>query len=678
MGKKSRAIRQRREQREQLESRSELHHISRSLTSLYPQQASQLVSVYIETVNTVMASLETLYLICILHRTSPDLALGDDGGKLRGVIDIALGELADPNLPPEAVAKILVRRASGQALGTSGIEALLEAIMKAAVASGPEVLTREALSSGTADFILDPTKPIRAHMRSLGDNRSECSSTFRDMLMAYADHSDVHREFARLMLFPSRSDGAVISQLALGNADSTLPVFVPDVEKYDIELEKECVAAEDVVSPFGVPIHSGYDVYAWQSSDMAQLIDAPAQVDEGDDTQWVMDLFVSTTERKLREYGILMGTGPLEKWAIPSEIPAKDVVDRYVRIREEYGPLVDRLKAKRFGPANAALMMLEAIGATYPQTIACITSTGVSSLLYDAYAKNGPLSSLVIPLMRADMMNNVMAALIDAQLYWLPPSIVEAVISTEGLTEEDFYDIRLPFRRVCVTYGVPIRLRNDDDLWDSRIPWLYSQVDGASTAQHRILHEAKYINILGVILSSNEDGSLADNLMWLVQTEGEEGPSSVRLVLGSLSQSNLWRTVVASAAMVSWAPWGQTENDAPAVVPRTSKERRAREYNAPEDRPLSSSALQVRVPTHGAISHKEQDPDHQPSHHKRTHMRRAHWRRQRIGPRSDWTYKRTWIRHSVINPDGVPMDVVRVDLAVANGDQLITHAVHDQ
>jgi len=185
--------------------------------------------------------------------------------------------------------------------------------------------------------------------------------------------------------------------------------------------------------------------------------------------------------------------------------------------------------------------------------------------------------------------------------------------------------------------------------------------------------------LIGVLLTPNEDGTLGDVVGWLlrridppagVSTEtiveqklrGTRTGVSFSLVEGLLPNSLLRPIADALAAVVAWGQWDAPTAATPAPSSTTGKEFRKLSKSSSFKRAERRGAiagvhlLDVRSLDHNIVYTTEDDGPTV-----RTHYRRGHWRRVRVGPNNDRTYRRTRIPPVIVNAGQNPLaDLVRI------------------
>jgi len=395
-----------------------------------------------------------------------------------------------------------------------------------------------------------------------------------------------------------------------------------------------------ISSPFGLPTHVQHEVDEW------------------------VDPTPGTMENKLASMFSFKPPPGNIAWRL--EDKAFQILKTAKEIQKHYGDLTKRYHEQHCGPANGPLAQAECIAALVQLSINVLTELAV----IQENPANITKERFAGLFLSASIYDGMLNATIEAQHYWLPPAMVQAIMTGEELDTQDKQQIRLPFSSVMVTFGAPLRIDNDPAYWDDPIFTMSPPPSGQSPGETTTPEQDKYIgralhnncssfDVVAVILQANPKGSLKDQIIWIINpaliTDKTPPPLRLYAIPGSIQRCGLQNEIYAVAAMVAWGPWQEAQPAHPIAG-----QRNAPHYLNAEDRPAPPTFVYLRVPqeNHPSI----QVDQNEPAYTMRTHMRRAHWRRQRVGPRSDWAYKRVWIRPSIINPGGVeiPGAVVNV------------------
>lgn len=259
--------------------------------------------------------------------------------------------------------------------------------------------------------------------------------------------------------------------------------------------------------------------------------------------------------------------------------------------------------------------------------------------------------------------------LYNARSYFLGARTLVGLVDSEIPTGEELAELRLPSRDVVIYFGsdltLPIEITGADDVYAElfeRVEHAEPDADGRVDGDRAMpstfpgplicLHRNQPVQMCGVALHADDNGHLADEVMWLVSCPEHHTPN--RYVLyGSLSRSSLRYLAVNLAAAVAWGRWTPPSiGDLPDVgdprfrdVIRSSRFRK----QEPHGGALGVHVLDVKRTMQPGTDAKPEGTHASPA----AHSRRAHWRRVRVGRRDDWHYERRFISRAIINPDHV-------------------------
>lgn len=273
----------------------------------------------------------------------------------------------------------------------------------------------------------------------------------------------------------------------------------------------------------------------------------------------------------------------------------------------------------------------------------------------------------------AELNYGMLRTVIQAEPFWLPSHITEAVVSSTGLSNDDIAQLKLPYDVVAVHFGTPIDIEGDG-LWDPAVAEIDLTPRVRHTPHYRNLAAHKPIygmaggvdvwrvamdpstQCRGVILLAEDDGSLSDHVLWIIETvaanpnDNNTTPKRCTgIIYGSISRSGLAQVAHNAAAMVCLGPWDLHEIDAQGET-RPVADRGDHPTNG--QRRAVDPLLRVRVLSTERLQRALAEANGS-ERTIRSHLRRGHWRRQRVGPRQSWTYRPVWIHPTVVNP-GVP------------------------
>lgn len=314
------------------------------------------------------------------------------------------------------------------------------------------------------------------------------------------------------------------------------------------------------------------------------------------------------------------------------------------------------------GPAGAVFSEYTAL----VHLLAVVVTGAVQSLMETAWSGDSLGMDTT-----ADIHYGMLRAMLQAEAFWLPAHLTEAVVSSTGLSEDDVAQLRLPYDAVAVYFGAPIRVEGDH-LWADTIdqadhtPLVKLQPHYRNLAKHGHtwgLHNGPdavaasadpRAQAVGVVLLANDDGSLSDRVLWLVDTPGtqiKDGEPQERnytsIIFGSIRRSGMAQVVHNAAAMVCLGPWDLREVEGQQVRPVGA---RAQQRADGTDTRHRDPLLRIRVLATERLVPAAAAEEGGAERTVRSHLRRGHWRRQRVGPREAWMYRPAWIHPTVVNP----------------------------
>ncbi|WP_159047695.1 hypothetical protein [Streptomyces sp. WM6378] len=264
-------------------------------------------------------------------------------------------------------------------------------------------------------------------------------------------------------------------------------------------------------------------------------------------------------------------------------------------------------------------------------------------------------------------------ALADAVPFYIPTATCAGVADSTPPQGEALDDIRLPFRSCLLALGAPLHLQPRSGLWHPRLAHLLETapsgrpVDEAVAAAetrgqglainlasppppvpvvNAVYARGAFID--GLVLLADEDGQLADEVIWLLRIPGTSRTTLTRAALpGWRSLSTLADTVTNLAAALAWASWNTPEpTELPTRRPTATTARQERQGLLGGVRVLSLTRA-----SRGDDAPREDGVATETGRRLSPHLRRGHWRRSRIGSRTDWdgTYRNAWIPPTVVN-----------------------------
>ena len=262
----------------------------------------------------------------------------------------------------------------------------------------------------------------------------------------------------------------------------------------------------------------------------------------------------------------------------------------------------------------------------------------------------------------------------DAVPFYLPTGICAGVADSIPPRDDALDDIRLPFRTCLLALGAPLHLQARSGLWHPQVARTLElapsglPVDEACLAAETrgqglainlasppppvpVVHAAyaRGVFVDGLILLGDEDGQLADEMIWLLRIPGISRTTMTRAALpGWRSLSTLSDTITNLAAALAWASWTTPETTPlPVNRPTSTNARQERHGLLGGVRVLSLTRASATDHPKASVSGDDRDASRRVS----PHLRRGHWRRARIGSRADWdgTYGNPWIRPTVVN-----------------------------
>lgn len=262
----------------------------------------------------------------------------------------------------------------------------------------------------------------------------------------------------------------------------------------------------------------------------------------------------------------------------------------------------------------------------------------------------------------------------DAVPFYIPTATCAGVADSTPPQDDALDDIRLPFRTCLLALGAPLHLQPRSGLWHPQIARTLElapsglPVDEACAAAETrgqglainlasppppvpVVHAAyaRGAFVDGLVLLADEDGRLADELIWLLRIPGTSRTTMTRAALpGWRSVSTLSDTITNLAAALAWASWTTPETTPlPANRPTATNARQERQGLLGGVRVLSLTRASTPDDTKASARSEDSGTGRRVS----PHLRRGHWRRARVGPRADWdgTYRNAWIPPTVVN-----------------------------
>ena len=157
--------------------------------------------------------------------------------------------------------------------------------------------------------------------------------------------------------------------------------------------------------------------------------------------------------------------------------------------------------------------------------------------------------------------------------------------------------------------------------------------------------EADGVNVRAVILTANDDGTLANEFVWMLELPAVPPlrTTPTRVMVPATIDRTGWKDVIHTlAAVIEWGDWS-TEPVAAAKVTNKAKRARLAKQGVVPPPPIQilTTARPQTVSSTGDGTHASPI----------THLRRGHWRRTPVGPRGDSRHELRWIAPVVVNPD---------------------------
>jgi hypothetical protein len=278
-----------------------------------------------------------------------------------------------------------------------------------------------------------------------------------------------------------------------------------------------------------------------------------------------------------------------------------------------------------------------------------------------------------------------------AASYYLPVQSAQAILASTPPDAELMASIRLPFPAVTVYFGADLEIPPAFQRWsehldtsraqtsrlleqitdpaypDPYLPGFGAQPPGTPHQARRDLTQAMrdlggYLS--GVTLLAEEDGSLADQVLWTVATNLDPALADTDLrydrmrgiIDGYLPASTLAPLAWNLAAAVCWGAWSPPPPP-PQLPPADAGKawRKAWKHSATKKAERRGALAGVRVINLARMTAPTARPKPGEGPHRaspRPHMRRGHWRRSRVGPREGWHYEGRWIAGRMVSLTG--------------------------
>lgn len=176
-----------------------------------------------------------------------------------------------------------------------------------------------------------------------------------------------------------------------------------------------------------------------------------------------------------------------------------------------------------------------------------------------------------------------------------------------------------------------------------------------------VSHSAHECVVEGVMLTTNDAGRLADGVGWMIRTPpvSQGGPDARYLVLGRRSDAGWSRVVDLLASIICWGDWTAPEQMTLDVGADRSARRQIRKGKLRRLEEAGGLAgVLILDATRRAPGRSRQSAGTHAS--PITHVRRGHFKRIVVGPREEQRREIRWIAPTVVNPEGVGTNKIRV------------------
>lgn len=276
-----------------------------------------------------------------------------------------------------------------------------------------------------------------------------------------------------------------------------------------------------------------------------------------------------------------------------------------------------------------------------------------------------------------------------AAAYYLPVTSAQAILASTPPDAELLAGIRLPFPAVSIYFGADLEipppfLRWSEHLDTSRAttarlldqltdPVFTDPYQPTLAAQHGRPHRARRDltqamrdlggHLSGVTLLANEDGTLADQVVWTVATNLDPAMAGTPMeydrmrgiIDGYLPAATLAPLARNLAAAVCWGAWTPPATPPALPEPGSRAWRKVFKSGALRRAERRGQLAGVRVIdlARTAAPTRQPGPTDGPGRASpRPHQRRGHWRRARVGPRAGWHYEGRWIPGRMVSLTG--------------------------
>jgi hypothetical protein len=267
--------------------------------------------------------------------------------------------------------------------------------------------------------------------------------------------------------------------------------------------------------------------------------------------------------------------------------------------------------------------------------------------------------------------------LVTSEFAYLPAATSVTLLGAFRPDRDLFMSARLPYRRMFVFFGAPMRFTHASTWWDPEHVAALDRIDIALGVSNGLpedvalsqLPSKLYRNggaVAAVWLESDESGKLLEDVGFVGFINHEEKLRDPRLIIGNLRRSTLTPLLENLVCALCWGHW-VIQGEQPQLPDPTTREFR-RMLNTSKFRRLSRSGsvdgvrmLDLRTET----TRSKPGPDASTGRTVAAHLRRGHFRRVRVvrrdaegrrsGSRSglqgtDWEYEGRWIPPTVVNP----------------------------
>lgn len=268
----------------------------------------------------------------------------------------------------------------------------------------------------------------------------------------------------------------------------------------------------------------------------------------------------------------------------------------------------------------------------------------------------------------------IAGAVLQSRTYWLPAVATEAVLTSDPPPQDLLDDIVLPEKRCVVWFAQPalipagivppsiaahaVHVREASGEGSDR---LERPATVSFAGLEHVSHSASECVVEGVMLTANDTGRLADGIGWMIRTPpvAEGGPDGRYVVLGRRSAAGWSNVVNLLASIICWGDWTAPEQVTLDVTADRAARRQIRKgkLRRLEEAGGLAGVLILDATRRTSGRGRDNDGTHASPI---THVRSGHFKRVAVGPREEQRREIRWIAPTVVNPQGVGTNRIRV------------------